>query len=166
MAKRMARDKLFKDEVKNLEETISIINAQKEKELNAKIACDLLRLYFEEIAPGSLKRQLTLSDVVKAYKFAVEILEEKSEIEKKGAEPEKEPERISTLMEIKQAIEKPAKEEKPFTYVNKKGEKYYLHKKGSFYYFSKDAENAVPMPETHHVEENARTGMPIAKRNI
>jgi septal ring factor EnvC (AmiA/AmiB activator) len=105
-AQEVKQSKLL-EAVKGLENAISELKtelkATKEKELNAKIACELLRLYFEEIARTGLKRQLTLAEIVNAYKFTLERLEGKL-IAEQG---KKEPEPISTLKEIKEAIEKP-----------------------------------------------------------
>jgi len=84
------------------------LKSAKERELNARIACELLKLYFEEVARTGLKRQLTLAEMVNAYKFTLERLEGKLI----AAQGKKEPEPISTLKEIKEAIEKPKEKKK------------------------------------------------------
>ncbi|MEM4662661.1 MAG: hypothetical protein QXM75_01420 [Candidatus Diapherotrites archaeon] len=156
------KEKSFENYLERLENTVSVINAQKERELNSEIACKLLSIYFRDIATHSLKREVALSDLVKAYKFVMKLLEEKEEkYESKNTE-ETIGKTNEHLMQIKKAIEEPV--EKPYSYINKKGEIYYLQRKGNFYFFSKTSEGAVPLPKGYSVYENKRTGMPIIKK--
>lgn len=148
---------------KDLEGAISFLNAQKEKEHNSRIACELLSIYFREIAGRSLKRQLALSDLVKAYKFTLKLLEEESP-QHEGTKEKHENKTNDQLMQIKAAVEKQTQPEKPYVHVNSKGELYYLQRKGNFYFFSRSPEGAVPLPVGYRVYENRRTGMPIIKK--
>ena len=50
------------------------------------------------------------------------------------------------------------------SFQNSKGVMYYFHKKGHLQYFSKSAEGAVEIPEGFDIVENARTGLPLAKK--
>ncbi|RLG70269.1 MAG: hypothetical protein DRO07_00625, partial [Candidatus Iainarchaeum archaeon] len=133
-----------------------------EKELNAYLAADLVRLYFEEIARAGFKKTLTLSEIINAYKFTLEKLEGSTVLTKTEQE-----EIASELKEIKKAIEKPEVapiETKGYSYTNKKGQVYYLHKKGKLYYFSRDPLGAISLPAGYYVKENEQTGLPILKK--
>jgi len=133
-----------------------------EKELNAYLAADLVRLYFEEIARAGFKKTLTLSEIINAYKFTLEKLEGSTVLTKMEQE-----DIASELKEIKKAIEKPEVapiETKGYSYTNKKGQVYYLHKKGKLYYFSRDPLGAISLPAGYYVKENEQTGLPILKK--
>ncbi|MCX8189830.1 MAG: hypothetical protein N3F05_01220 [Candidatus Diapherotrites archaeon] len=150
--------------VKKLEKGIFVANTNEDKEHNSKVACELLSIYFKEIASRSIKRQLALSDLVKAYKFTLKLLEEQTQ-----KDFETEPKNVENatndkLMQIKAAVEKPAQAEKPYVHINSKGEIYYLQRKGNFYFFSRSPEGAVPLPTGYKIHENRRTGMPIIRK--
>ncbi len=153
--------------LKEAEATISITaetSAKKsyEKELNAHLAADLVRLYFEEIARAGFKKTLTLSEIINAYKFALEKLESHAALTKTEQE-----EIVSELKEIKKAIEKPEAapvKTKGYSYTNRKGQVYYLHKKGKLYYFSRDPLGSIQLPTGYYVKENEQTGLPILKK--
>ena len=113
--KRQKKAVLTKEEFESaLNQIRTEISAMREKELNAGIACNLLKLYFEEIARAGLKRQLTLTEVINAYKFTLERLETAGSVQE-----EREP--ISTLKEIKEAIEKPKETSETPYLLAKKG---------------------------------------------
>ena len=147
--------------------TISITTETEQKrgyenELNAHLAAELVRLYFEEIARAGFKKTLTLSEIINAYKFTLEKLEGSTALTKKEQE-----EIVSELKEIKKAIEKPEAapvKTKGYSYTNRKGQVYYLHKKGKLYYFSRDPLGAIPLPAGYYVKENEQTGLPILKK--
>lgn len=133
-----------------------------EREMNAQLAAELVRLYFEEVARAGFKKTLTLSEIINAYKFALEKLKKPAELTK--AEQE---EIVSELKGIKEAIEKPGgklAEAKGYSYTNRKGQVYYLHKKGKLYYFSRDPLGAIPLPAGYYVKESEQTGLPILKK--
>lgn len=161
------RFKRLENVLKEAEATISVTTETSakrsyDKELNAHLAADLVRLYFEEVARAGFKKTLTLSEIINAYKFALEKLEKPAKLTK--AEQE---EIVSELKEIKQAIEKPEVTQvstKGYSYTNKKGQIYYLHKKGKLYYFSRDPLGAIPLPSGYFVKENEQTGLPILKK--
>ena len=147
--------------------TISITTETEQKrgyenELNAHLAAELVRLYFEEIARAGFKKTLTLSEIINAYKFTLEKLEGSTALTKKEQE-----EIVSELKDIKRAIEKPEVapiKTKGYSYTNRKGQVYYLHKKGKLYYFSRDPLGAISLPAGYYVKENEQTGLPILKK--
>ena len=49
-------------------------------------------------------------------------------------------------------------------YTNSRGKKYYLHQKGKLFYFSKNAKDAVDLPDGMTIIENQRTGLPMVKK--
>lgn len=56
-----------------------------------------------------------------------------------------------------------------YSYVNKKGKRYFLHLKvgrggTKLYYFSTDPKEAIGLPSDRTVVESPRTALPIVKR--
>ena len=46
----------------------------------------------------------------------------------------------------------------------KSGKLYYLHQKGHLFFFSGDPKNGIDLPKGYKTIENARTGLPMMKK--
>ncbi len=146
--KSSARKASKTSEVESLKKEVEEIKSMLAERHKSEIACELLRIYFSEVASLGFKRKLRLADIVSAYRYVMKLL----------SSPEKN-------------FENMEKAENPNTniqqencYINSKGERYYLHKDRNFYYFSKDPKNAIPIPEGYCVEENPATKIPVLRK--